>query len=48
MRNNKFNNKKEELHKINDKIRVPQVRLVGDNIEQGVYSIQEALRIADD
>ncbi len=47
MRNNKFNNKKEELHRINEKIRVPQVRLVGENIEQGVYSTQEALRIAD-
>lgn len=47
MRNNRFNNKKEELHRINEKIRVPQVRLVGDNVEQGVYSIQEALKIAD-
>lgn len=48
MRNNRFNNnKKEELHRINEKIRVPQVRLVGDNVEQGVYSTQEALKIAD-
>lgn len=47
MRNNKFNNKKEELHRINEKIRVPQVRLVGENVEQGVFSTQEALRIAD-
>jgi translation initiation factor IF-3 len=29
-------------------IRVPQVRLVGENIEVGVYSIQDALRIAQD
>jgi translation initiation factor IF-3 len=29
-------------------IRVPQVRLVGDNIEVGVYPIQEALRMAQD
>jgi len=29
-------------------IRVPQVRLVGDNIEVGVYSIQEALKMAQD
>ena len=47
MRNNKFNNKKEELHRINEKIRVPQVRLVGENVEQGVFSTNEALRIAD-
>jgi len=29
-------------------IRVPQVRLVGDNIEVGVYSIQDAMRIAQE
>jgi translation initiation factor IF-3 len=34
-------------YRINDRIRVKEVRLVGDDIEQGVYSIQEALAIAD-
>jgi len=29
-------------------IRVPQVRLVGDNVEVGVYSTQEALKMAQD
>ena len=29
-------------------IRVPQVRLVGDNIEVGIYSIQDAQRIAQE
>ena len=29
-------------------IRVPQVRLVGDNVEVGVYSTQEAMKIAQD
>ena len=48
MRNNRFNNRKEELHKINGNIRAREVRLVGDNVEQGVYSINEALRLADD
>ena len=47
MRNNRFNNRKEELHKINSNIRAREVRLVGENVEQGVYSIQEALRLAD-
>lgn len=47
MRNNRFNNRKEELHKINGNIRAREVRLVGDNVEQGVYTIQEALRLAD-
>lgn len=48
MRNNRFNNRKEELHKINGNIRAREVRLVGENVEPGVYSINEALRLADD
>lgn len=36
-------------NRINDRIRgVHQVRLVGDNVEQGIYSFQTALRIADE
>ena len=36
-------------NRINDKIRgVKEVRLVGDNVEQGVYTYEEAMRIADD
>ncbi|MCF0190243.1 MAG: translation initiation factor IF-3 [Marinilabiliaceae bacterium] len=38
----------EPEHRINNKIRVPKVRLVGDNIEApGVYATAEALKIAD-
>ena len=37
-----------EQHRINDRIRVPEVRLVGENVTEGVYSTREALRIADD
>ncbi|MBD8389595.1 translation initiation factor IF-3 [Dysgonomonas sp. BGC7] len=49
MRNNRFNQqKKEDLHRINGNIRTREVRLVGDNVEQGVYTIQEALRMADE
>ncbi|MDG5798749.1 translation initiation factor IF-3 [Marinilabiliaceae bacterium ANBcel2] len=34
---------------MNNRIRVPQVRLVGDNIEnQGVYPTPEAIKIADE
>jgi translation initiation factor IF-3 len=40
--------KREPEHKINDKIRATQVRLVGDGIEPRVVSIQEALKIAED
>ena len=40
---------KEDPHRINDKIRgVQQVRLVGENVEQGIYSYQQAMRMADD
>jgi translation initiation factor IF-3 len=35
-------------HRINEKIRVQQVRVVGDNVENpGVYSLSEALKMAD-
>ena len=33
---------------INDEIRAHEVRLVGDNVEQGVYPIAKAMRIAQD
>lgn len=39
---------KEQQHRINERIRAREVRLVGDNVEQGVYSLSEARRIADD
>lgn len=36
-------------NRINDKIRgVAEVRLVGENVEQGVYPFKEAMRIADE
>ncbi|WP_396184125.1 translation initiation factor IF-3 [Flavobacterium sp.] len=33
---------------MNNLIRVPEVRLVGENIEPGVYKISEALRLAEE
>ncbi len=40
---------KENPHRINDQINVPQVRLVGDNIEESkVVTTREAIRIADE
>ena len=39
---------KGDQYAINEHIRAKEVRLVGDNVEQGVYPIAEALRIADD
>ncbi len=38
--------KKEEPFKINEKIRATELRLVGDNVEQGVYSTKDALKMA--
>ncbi|MFL5753603.1 MAG: translation initiation factor IF-3 [Bacteroidia bacterium] len=38
--------KKEDAHAINEKIRARQVRVVGEDIESGVYAIEEALKIA--
>ncbi|MCG6190983.1 translation initiation factor IF-3 [Maribellus maritimus] len=48
-RNYQPRREQEPEHRINHKIRVPQVRLVGDNIENpGIYPLREALRIADE
>ncbi|MBA09849.1 translation initiation factor IF-3 [Flavobacteriaceae bacterium] len=39
---------KEDQHRINRKITSPEVRLVGDNVEVGVYRVSQALGIADE
>jgi translation initiation factor IF-3 len=44
----RFVPRKEAEHRINHFIRVPQVRLVGENIEIGVYSTSDALKIANE
>jgi translation initiation factor IF-3 len=46
--NPRFRKEQQQEHRTNQMIRVPNVRLVGDNIEVGVYSIQEAQRIAQE
>ncbi|MCF8274963.1 MAG: translation initiation factor IF-3 [Flavobacteriaceae bacterium] len=38
----------EDKHKINSRITAPNVRLVGENVEIGVYSTRDALKIADE
>lgn len=40
--------KKEELFKINEKIRAEEVRLVGDNVEAGVFKTREAIKMAEE
>ena len=42
------NNDNKDQHAINERIRAREVRLVGDNVTQGVYTIQQALAIADE
>ncbi|MCX7696711.1 MAG: translation initiation factor IF-3 [Bacteroidales bacterium] len=38
----------EDEYRINEEIKAPEVRLVGDNVQNGIYPIKEALRIADE
>ena len=43
----RLKDKQKDQHRINNFIRVKEVRLVGENIEQGVYPVQEALKMAE-
>ena len=38
---------KEDLHRINEKIRVPEVRVVGEGIQQGIYPVSKAIQMAE-
>lgn len=40
-------NKTKFQYRVNQEIRSREVRLVGDNVEQGVYTVQEAQRMAN-
>jgi translation initiation factor IF-3 len=40
--------KKEDAHKINGKILAPVVRVVGEDIETGIFPIKEAIAIAEE
>jgi translation initiation factor IF-3 len=40
-------NKNKNSHRINEAIRNPQIRIVGDGIESKVCSVQEAMKIAE-
>ncbi|MBD5421008.1 MAG: translation initiation factor IF-3, partial [Bacteroides sp.] len=42
------NSNGKEQHVINERIRAREVRLVGDNVEPGIYPIEKARRIAED
>jgi translation initiation factor IF-3 len=43
-----FRGREEEPYKINQHIRAPFVRVVGENVEVGIYDINKARRLAED
>ena len=46
--NPRFKKEQQQEHRTNHMIRVPEVRLVGENLEPGIYPTPEALKIAKD
>lgn len=44
--NPRFRKEQQQEHRTNHMIKVPEVRLVGENVEVGVYPTAEALKIA--
>ncbi len=46
--NPRFRKEQQQEHRTNNMIRVPNVRLVGENVEVGVYPIVDAQRMAND
>ncbi|MEO5646724.1 MAG: translation initiation factor IF-3 [Chitinophagaceae bacterium] len=46
--NPRFRKEQQQEHRTNHMIRVPQVRLVGENVEIGVYPTMEAQKMAQD
>ncbi|MEO6187445.1 MAG: translation initiation factor IF-3 [Ginsengibacter sp.] len=46
--NPRFRKEQQQEHKTNHMIRVPNVRLVGENVEVGIYPTSDAQRMAND
>jgi len=46
--NPRFRKEQQQEHRTNHMIRVPQVRLVGDNVTVGVYPTAEAIKMAQE
>ncbi|MGC4103866.1 translation initiation factor IF-3 [Ferruginibacter sp.] len=46
--NPRFKKEQQQEHRTNHMIKVPEVRLVGDNVDPGIYPTPEAIRIARD
>ena len=46
--NPRFKKEQQQEHRTNHMIRVPEVRLVGDNVEVGVYPTPQAMKMAQE
>jgi len=46
--NPRFRKEQQQEHRTNQMIRVPEVRLVGDNIEPGIFTAADALKMAQE
>ena len=46
--NPRFRKEQQQEHRTNQLIRVPEVRLVGDNIEPGIFPLADALKMAQE
>ena len=46
--NPRFRKEQQQEHRTNHMIKVPEVRLAGDNIEVGIYPTADALKMAQD
>lgn len=46
--NPRFRKEQQQEHRTNHMIRVPQVRVVGENVEPGIYSTHDALKLAQE
>ncbi len=45
---NRYRGRQEEPYRVNERIRVPHVRVVGENVEVGIYSIHDARKMAEE
>lgn len=43
-----MNKPKEELFKINNRIRANEIRIVGDNVNTGIYTVVEGIELAEE
>ena len=46
-RRNNYSRERKPENRINERIRVPEIRLVGDDVEPGIYKTSEALKITE-